>query len=91
MPRHAAVEFEDPRPRSPALRGAGIAIAKIQLGAGSRRAGRRRGSPCLGRFAEGHLHQVVARHGDELVRFADLPEAPPIRAFSRSGASTFTS
>jgi sugar phosphate isomerase/epimerase len=74
---HAAVEFEDLAGALAALRAAGVPIAKIQLGAGlrvtpvdptTRRA--------LERFAEGvYLHQVVARRGDQLVRFVDLPEA----------------
>jgi sugar phosphate isomerase/epimerase len=74
---HAAVEFEDLPRALAAVRAAGIAIAKVQLGAGLRVApvdGERRAA--LAAFAEGvYLHQVVARRDGELVRFVDLPEA----------------
>ena len=74
---HAAVEFEDLGASLAALRAAGISIAKVQLGAGLRIApvgdAERH---ALARFAEGvYLHQVVARRGEELVRYVDLPEA----------------
>jgi hypothetical protein len=74
---HAAVEFEHLGDAIAALRASRIAIAKVQLGAGLRvtpvdPAAR----DALMPFAEGvYLHQVVARRGDELVRFVDLPEA----------------
>jgi sugar phosphate isomerase/epimerase len=76
---HMAVEFEEPAAALDALAAAGIAVGKIQLSAGlavevapgdaeTRRA--------LARFAEGvYLHQVVARSGDQLRRYLDLPEA----------------
>lgn len=74
---HAAVEFEDLEPALDALHTAGIAIAKLQLSAGLRVAPvddeQRR---WLERWVEPvYLHQVVARRGDRLVRYVDLPEA----------------
>jgi len=97
---HMAVEFEEPAAALGALAAAGIAVGKIQLSAGlavevapgdaeTRRA--------LARFAEGvYLHQVVARSGDQLRRYLDLPEAlatvgepsaaSPERAESADGA-----
>jgi len=74
---HAAVEFEAPGEAVLALRRAGIAIAKVQVSAGlkveppsaSHRA-------ALLPFAEDvYLHQVVARQGAELRRYADLGDA----------------
>lgn len=74
---HAAVEFEDLLAALTALRVSGVAIAKLQLSAGlavdprdpAQRA-------ALARYADDvYLHQVVARRGHELVRYADLPEA----------------
>lgn len=74
---HAAVEFEDVAGAIDALRGAGVAIAKLQLSAGlavapigaDERA-------ALRRYADDvYLHQVVARRGGTLVRYVDLPEA----------------
>lgn len=74
---HAAVEFEDLEAALAALRAANITIAKVQLGAGLRVSpvdAAARGA--LAPFAEGvYLHQVVARDGDQLVRFVDLPDA----------------
>ena len=74
---HAAVEFEQLDTAIAELARAEITIAKVQLGAGlvvapvdavARDA--------LLSFAEGvYLHQVVARRGDELVRFVDLQDA----------------
>jgi len=74
---HAAVEFEDPGASIRALAAAGIRIPKVQLSAGLRVAS---ASPeslrALTPFAEGvYLHQVVARRGDVLTRYADLPDA----------------
>ena len=75
---HMAVQFETPKDALDRLAASGIAIGKIQISAGlevdwSRAddvAGR------LGAFAEDvYLHQVVARRGDSLARFFDLPEA----------------
>jgi len=74
---HAAVEFEDLSASVAALAGAGIAVAKVQLGCGLRVApvGESQRA-ALARFAEGvYLHQVVARRGAELLRYVDLPEA----------------
>jgi sugar phosphate isomerase/epimerase len=74
---HAAVEFEDPMAAVQALRSAGIAIHKIQVSAGLRvlppSAANR---AALRPFAEDvYLHQVVARQGGDLRRYADLAPA----------------
>src|SRR5262249_23740025 len=74
---HAAVEFETPAEAVASPRRAGIVIAKIQVSAGLRV---KPPSPthraALQRFAEDvYLHQVVARAGSTLRRYADLPEA----------------
>lgn len=74
---HAAVEFEDARSVVQALRKAEIPIAKVQLSAGLRvpdadAAAR----AALSAYAEDvYLHQVVARRGEQLHRFVDLPDA----------------
>jgi hypothetical protein len=74
---HAAVEFENARDSVAALRRAEIPIAKVQLSAGLRvpnvdAAAR----AALADYAEDvYLHQVVAKRGDALVRFVDLPDA----------------
>ncbi len=74
---HAAVEYEEVGAAIGALRAAGVPIAKVQLSAGlcvvpvdaAARA-------ALVPFAEGvYLHQVVARRGDALTRYVDLPDA----------------
>jgi sugar phosphate isomerase/epimerase len=74
---HAAVEFEDPAGSLAALRGAGIAIPKLQLSAALR-------IPEVGPdsadqlrpFDEPvYLHQVVERRDGRLVRHLDLPDA----------------
>ena len=74
---HAAVEFEDPKAAIGALQRAGIAIPKIQVSAGLRVS-----PPSLENraallpFAEDvYLHQVVARRGGDLRRYADLAPA----------------
>ena len=73
---HAAVEFEDLHASLAALRYE-LPIAKVQLSCGLRvapvdDAARRALAP----FAEGvYLHQVVARRGEALTRFDDLPAA----------------
>lgn len=74
---HAAVEFEELDAAVAALQRAGIPIAKVQLGAGLRVAPVDAAArDALRSFAEGvYLHQVVARRGEELVRFVDLPDA----------------
>jgi len=74
---HAAVEYEDLPQAIGKLRAAAIPIAKIQLSAGLRLvpvdAPQRR---ALARFADAvYLHQVVARRGDMLTRYTDLPAA----------------
>jgi sugar phosphate isomerase/epimerase len=74
---HAAVEFEEPGAALQRLVGAGIRIAKIQVSAGLRVIRPDRDSlAALARFADPvYLHQVVARRGDGLRRYLDLPEA----------------
>jgi sugar phosphate isomerase/epimerase len=74
---HAAVEYEDLATAIAKLRAAAIPIAKLQLSAGLRiapvDAAQRR---ALERFADAvYLHQVVARRGEALTRYTDLPEA----------------
>jgi sugar phosphate isomerase/epimerase len=74
---HAAVEFEDLAAALAKLRSHDIPIAKIQLSCGLRvtpvdAAARAE----LARFAEDtYLHQTVARRGDVLTRYVDLPDA----------------
>ena len=74
---HAAVEYEDPAGSIAALREAGIPVHKLQLSAALRipevdAAARAR----LADFAEPtYLHQVIARRGETLRFFSDLPEA----------------
>ncbi|MGF1621829.1 MAG: metabolite traffic protein EboE [Rhodomicrobiaceae bacterium] len=74
---HAAVEYEDPVETIGLLRQHGIQIAKLQLSAALHL---REVTPekleRLRAFDERtYLHQVVARRGDTLDRFLDLPEA----------------
>ncbi|HEY0195039.1 MAG TPA: metabolite traffic protein EboE, partial [Kofleriaceae bacterium] len=74
---HAAVEYEDLPAALAALAAAGVPIAKLQLSAGLRVApvGPAQRAELV-RFADSvYLHQVVARRGDALVRYADLPAA----------------
>ena len=74
---HAAVEYEMPRELFDTLRGAGIAVPKIQISSALTL------SPVdaaaiakLAPFDDGvYLHQVVERCGDGLRRFADLADA----------------
>jgi sugar phosphate isomerase/epimerase len=74
---HAAVEFEDPQAVVSALRGAGIAVHKIQVSAGlcvSPPSEENRAA--LVPFAEDvYLHQVVARRYHEVYRYPDLAPA----------------
>ncbi len=74
---HAAVEYEDAAQSIAALRGAGIAISKLQLSSALRVASLDRESlNHLAAFAEPvYLHQVVQRSAGELRRFIDLPQA----------------
>ena len=74
---HAAVEFEDPTQVFEDLHRAGIGIKKLQLSAGLRLARVDDATlRAVARFADDvYLHQTVARTGDELVRYADLPDA----------------
>jgi sugar phosphate isomerase/epimerase len=76
---HMAVEFEEPAAALGALAAAGIAVGKIQLSAGLAVEivpGDAETPRALARFAEDvYLHQVVARSGDGLRRYLDLPQA----------------
>jgi hypothetical protein len=82
---HGAVEYEDPVAALERLRGAGIAITKIQLSAAMRVPEISASLiPRLRDFDTGiYLHQVVTRNG-ALSRFVDLPEA--FAAFERGQA-----
>ncbi|HEY6552611.1 MAG TPA: metabolite traffic protein EboE [Vicinamibacteria bacterium] len=74
---HAAVEFEDPQAAVLALRGAGIAIHKIQVSAGLLvDPPSAENKVALASFAEDvYLHQVVSRRGVELRRYPDIAPA----------------
>ena len=74
---HAAVEYEDPAGSVQALRAAGITIPKLQLSSALRIAEVTPETADLLRpFEEPvYLHQVIARNGQGLRRFHDLPEA----------------
>ncbi len=83
---HAAVEYEGPTESVAALRGAGIAVPKLQLSAALHL---RRVTPetleRLRAFDEAtYLHQVVARKGETLERFLDLPDA-----FAAAGTKSY--
>lgn len=74
---HASVEFEPPLEAWQRLQAAGISVPKIQLSAGLRlpQATEQR-LQALSAFAnEVYLHQTVVRHGEQLTRFLDLPDA----------------
>lgn len=82
---HAAVEFEDVVASIARFQKAGIKIAKAQLSCGLV-------VPCSDENAqrdlrafedETYLHQTVVRHGAELTRYLDLPEA--LRKETRAG------
>lgn len=74
---HASVEFEEPLSAFQRLERAGISVPKIQISAGLRldpaTAERRRALAAF--HNEVYFHQTVARDGERLVRFLDLPEA----------------
>lgn len=74
---HAAVEYEDPVAAFTALRARGIAVPKVQLSAALRIAPIEPAAlDRLWAFNDGvYLHQVVARQGEELRRYPDLPQA----------------
>jgi len=82
---HAAVEHERASEAVAALRRAEIPIAKVQLSAGLRVASvDPQARAALAGLAEDvYLHQVVARSGDALIRYVDLPEA--LAATARDG------
>jgi sugar phosphate isomerase/epimerase len=74
---HAAVEYENPAEALQQLQQAGIRVHKLQISAGLRLP--ELTPPALAalqRFDDPvYLHQVIARRGGALQRFADLPEA----------------
>jgi sugar phosphate isomerase/epimerase len=74
---HASVEFEEPLAAFELLQRSGIAVPKIQISAGLRLApatAERR--QALAAFHNDvYFHQTVARAGERLIRFLDLPEA----------------
>lgn len=74
---HAAVEFETPADSLGLLRGAGVAVMKLQLSSAlvvPRMDAA--AAAMLRRFDDGvYLHQVVERGTGGLTRFLDLPEA----------------
>lgn len=83
---HAAVEYEGASEAVDKLGAAGIRIAKIQLSAGIRiphatKESVRALEPYLDPV---YLHQVIARRGDALERYTDLPDA--IAALAASSA-----
>lgn len=86
---HMAVEFEDPASSVKSLEAAGIRICKVQVSSALRVSNPYAGSDAraaLGRFAEDtYLHQVVARDGDQLVRYTDLPDALGVIGACASG------
>jgi sugar phosphate isomerase/epimerase len=80
---HAAVEFEDPTQLLASVRASGVRIAKVQVTSGLRVAPvTAENIEALRAFADRvYLHQVVAKHGGELLRYLDLPDA--IAAFEQ--------
>ncbi len=74
---HAAVEYEDLPAALAKLRAHAIPIAKVQLSCGLRVAPVDATARAeLARFADDvYLHQTVARRGDALARYVDLPDA----------------
>ncbi len=74
---HAAVEFEDPATSIAQLRGAGIAIPKLQLSSALRIPAMTHDiARAIGAFDEAvYLHQVVTRRAGRLTRYLDLPDA----------------
>ncbi len=84
---HAAVEFEDPAASVQSLRAAGISIAKLQATTGlAIRPVTSETVAAVAAYADDvYLHQTVARHGETLTRYLDLPEA--IAAFESGAAA----
>ncbi len=76
---HLALQFERAERALDAFDGAGIRVAKVQLGAGLQidwRGGRSRGAVELERLAQaGLVRQVVERRGQTLTRFGSLSQA----------------
>lgn len=74
---HAAVEYENASDCIEALRTANIAIGKLQISAGLRLTDVTvERAEVLKPFIDPvYLHQVIERHGDEINRYPDLPEA----------------
>lgn len=71
---HMAVEFEDPSTLLSVFADSGVDVVKVQISSAlDVSAGE---ISALRPFAEDtYLHQVVARHGNSLERFVDLPDA----------------
>ena len=87
---HAAVEFEDCDACLDALRGAGIAIGKLQISAGLRLedATAQSAESLLRPFVDPvYLHQTVERRDGSLTRYADLPDALASLAAAPSGGA----
>jgi hypothetical protein len=76
---HMAVEFEDHAASLAALDRAGIRVPKFQISSALRIADPSPASPgrrAIEKFADGvYLHQVVAKSGQGLRRYVDLPDA----------------
>ncbi len=74
---HAAVEFEDAAQLCERLARAGIGVKKLQLSSGLRvpRFDARSREALFAFTEDVYLHQTVARRGDVLTRYTDLPEA----------------
>ena len=71
---HMAVEFEDPSRLLSTFVNAGVDVVKVQISSALDVPAKQIGA--LRPFAEDtYLHQVVAKHGDALERFVDLPDA----------------
>ena len=71
---HMAVEFEDPSCVLTTFAKAGVDVVKMQISSALDVSAKEIGA--LRPFAEDtYLHQVVAKHGNSLERFVDLPDA----------------
>jgi sugar phosphate isomerase/epimerase len=74
---HGSVEYEDPVAALDRLLAAGITLPKIQLSAAMRVPAMTQDLVgAVMRYDDGvYLHQTIARHGDRLTRYVDLPDA----------------
>ena len=74
---HAAVEFEDANDCIDKLKDAGITVGKMQISAGLLLDQvDQKTAEILKPFDDNvYLHQVIERHGDQINRYKDLPEA----------------